>query len=429
MQNKLQTLAEPRPYPAYIPWLMWGLGALLFFSEYFGRVAPSAMVPELMRDFGITALGASVLSTPFYLAYVGMQVPAGMLVDRFGSRYLLSGTSVFFALGCLVFAVASDIMIAQLGRLLMGLGAAFAMVATLRLAMNWFPANRFGLLATLTQALGMLGASTVGTMAVSVGAFGWRPTMLIIGLFFIAFGAIIYFIVRDYPSEQARQQQTQQMVSYNLWDSFLLVIKNRQNWLNGCYAGLLYAPAAVLGELWGPLFVEVSYDVGRAQATYGCGLIFIGFAIGAPLFGWFSDYIKNRKQVMFVSALGCFILLSIIIYAPNLPITVLFTLFFFYGIFCPGVALSYAVASEINPTSIAGTGMAFANMASILIGALLMQPLFGWLMDKSWDGTIINNIPVYLPKDFSLAMAILPLSLIVSMILLFFLRETHCKRL
>lgn len=173
----------------YFPWLIWALGAAFFFSEYFARVAPSVMVPELMQSFHVKALSLGALSAFFYYAYVAMQIPVGALVDRYGSHRLLTVAAALCGISCLLFSMAQTLLIAELGRLLMGFSAAFAFVGALKLATVWFPASRFGLLSGLTQALGMAGAAVgEGPISVSVAAIGWRPTMLSMGIFFVVFG-------------------------------------------------------------------------------------------------------------------------------------------------------------------------------------------------------------------------------------------------
>ena len=99
---------------------------------------------------------------------------------------------------------------------------------------------------------------------------------------------------------------------------------------------------------------------------------------------------------------------------------------FLYGVFNTGVATSYALSSEINPREIAGTSVAFANMASVIIGALF-QPIIGWILDLSWDGKMQNGVPLYSTHAFQLAFLILPICLAISVVLMFFVKETYCK--
>ena len=97
-------------------WLMWALGAAFFFVEYFARVSPSVMIDQLMQHYAVTAVGVGSISAFFYYAYVGMQLPVGLMVDRYGPHRLLSLMAASCAGGCVLFALANDFHAGQVAR-------------------------------------------------------------------------------------------------------------------------------------------------------------------------------------------------------------------------------------------------------------------------------------------------------------------------
>jgi MFS family permease len=408
------------------PWLVWGLGAALFFAEYFGRVAPSVMVPELMRDFKVTAFALGGLSAFFYYPYVAMQVPVGMIVDRYGPHRLLTSTAVICAAGCLLFAFASNLYMAQLGRMLMGFGASFAFVGTLKLATHWFLPQRFGLLAGLTQALGMLGACVgQAPMAWCVEQLGWRKTLVLVSISFLFLAVLIGLLVRDRPYNDARQSK-HKAVRGSLWSGLQQVLLNPQSWWNALYAGLVYAPMAAFAELWGVSFLTNVYHINTQTAAFGSGLIFIGWGIGGPVIGWLSDRIMRRKPILYGSAITGALIIACVLYIPNLPLPVVFLLLFCYGISNTGVAIAYAISSEINPRPVAGTSMAFANMASVIVGTIF-QPLIGWLLDKHAGVTSQVIHLSYNAGDYRFALLLLPICMLLGLIFAKLIKETYCR--
>ena len=118
--------------------------------------------------------------------------------------------------------------------------------------------------------------------------------------------------------------------------------------------------------------------------------------------------------------------MTLALYWPNLSVPMLFLLMFLYGLSNTGVGVSYAVAGEINERRVAGTSLAFANMASIIIGAAF-QPLIGWFLDLQWDGKMVGGIPVYSIEAYRQAMLALPICLAVGLLSTFFVKETYCK--
>ncbi|MBL4647555.1 MAG: MFS transporter [Gammaproteobacteria bacterium] len=424
MMNPVTTTTKS--YMRFLPWIIWGLGALLFFSEYSARVFPSVANVHLMQAFHASGLELGGLSAFFYYAYVGMQLPVGVLVDRYGSHRLLTITALICALSSVLFATATSLAMADVARFLLGFGASFAFIGTLKLASVWFSASRFGLLAGLTQALGMLGAAVgEAPVAVAINHFGWRKTSFILGLVFIALAILIGLIVRNHPPGYVVDKPRAKTVS-SVWNGLSIVLCNRQTWLNGLYVGFLYAPSAAFAELWGVRFLQRVHHISHVTAAFAIGLIFIGWTVGGPISGWFSDKIQRRKPIMIVSAVCGFLLLSLIIYVPQLPIPLIFILLFCYGLTNTGVVISYALASEINPRRIAGTSMAFANMSSVIIGAAL-QPILGWVLDELATGKKVHGLYIYSASDFRSAMSLLPVSMIVSVVFVFFIKETYCK--
>ncbi len=411
----------------FYPWLIWILGAGFFFAEYFARVAPSVMVPQLMETFQVDALSLGALSAFFYYAYVLMQVPVGALVDRYGPHRLLTLTPLVCALGCLLFATSQTLWVAQLSRFMMGFGASFAFVGTLKLATVWFSNTRFGLLAGLTQALGMLGAAMgAGPLSMVVKGVGWQNTMLMIGATLLVLAILIGIFVRDRPNgaSVSAAHHNHHQTTYTIVSGLGIVLRNPQSWINALFVGLLYAPTASFAELWGVSYLSRTHSLDPQIAASCISFIFIGWAIGSPLLGWFSDRIQRRRPALLFSVIASLCLMTIILYVPIHSVPLLFALLFLYGLSNTGVATSYAVASEINPHPVAGTSMAFANMASVIVGAAF-QPLIGWFLDLQWDGQMENGARIFSTHAYQMSMMALPICLALGIGVVMFVKESY----
>ena len=404
-------------------WLIWGLAAAFYFSDYLARVAPDVMLRYLQIDFGIDAAGFGILTSSFYLTYVLMQIPVGLTVDRISIRWLLTVMSIITALGCCVFSFADGLLTAAIGRMLIGFSAAFAFISALRLATSWFPPSMLGLLAGLTQAFGMLGAAA-GQAPVSflVSAVGWRHTMLIIASLFIVLAALLYRYIQDSPTPISHEIKREKRLS--ILGSLRIILSNRQTWLNAFYAGFLYVPTAVIGESYGPAFLQYGRGLGAHSAAFAIGLIFIGWGIGGPLSGWLSDKVGRRKPIMIASAVCGVLLTTAFVFYPNMNTTTAYLLFFLFGFTNTGVAIDYAVSTEIHDRNVVGTSIAFTNMASIFVGAL-MQPCVGYLVDFI-SGSRSKHVETLLLSDFQYAFRILPICSLIALVLSFTIKETYC---
>ncbi|MFY7698382.1 MAG: MFS transporter [Legionella sp.] len=426
MNNLPHTHADSSHYKKQLgfAWLIWGLAAAFFFLDYMARVAPGVMHRQLQVDFGINEAGFGILTASFYIPYVLMQIPVGLAVDRISIRWLLAVMSMVTALGCGVFGLANGLAIASIGRILIGFSAAFAFISALRLATSWFSPTMLGLLAGLTQALGMLGAAAgEAPVAFLVSTVGWQQSMYIIAILFVLLAVLMYLFIQDKPSSTMNEIKFHR--STGVVHSMKIILFHRQTWINAFYAGFLFVPTAVIGESIGPAYLQFGRGLSMHNAAFATGLIFIGWGIGGPISGWLSDRIGKRKPVMLLSALSGFVLSLLFVFYPSLSQTNLYIIFFLFGLTNTGVSIAYAVSTELHGANVVGTAIAFTNMISILVGAL-MQPLVGCLVDMV-SGTRAYNLETLTLADFQSGLQLLPICSFVALILAFLVNETYCK--
>jgi MFS family permease len=274
----------------------------------------------------------------------------------------------------------------------------------------------------------MIGAAT-GARIVPIlnETFGWQNAFKLYAVVFFILSILIYSFVRNRPgadpafSEQALKQRHIQAIPLSA------VIFNRYTWINALYAGLIFAPTDVMGELWGKEFIENIHSISSKEASHAISFLFIGWAIGGPLAGSLADHV-GRRPVMLWSAIFGFILLPFIFYVPGVSLIGLMAVLFLYGLTNTGLIASYTVAGELHHKEHGGFSIAIANMFSVLLGASLM-PLFGKLLDwhaashMGADGILAHTI-----EDYQRSTYILPVCLFIAIICAFFIKETLPKR-
>ncbi len=157
-------------------------------------------------------------------------------------------------------------------------------------------------------------------------------------------------------------------------------------------------------------------------------MIFVGTIIGGPLLGWFSDRLGVRRWPMILNAILSLLVIIAIMRLPHLPYWQLMTLYLALGFFTSAQVLGYPVIAESNPKLITSSSM---GLASVLImgGGAVFQPVFGAIMDAHWGGVILNQVRVYPPEAFQVAMQILPAAFIVGLLMSLLIRETHCREI
>lgn len=407
-----------------LAWVIWLLSALFMFYKYAIEVSPSVMTSHLMAEFGIDGAQLGNLAACYFYAYLLMQIPAGILVDRFGPRKVTTIAIAVCGLGMILFASSANLFLAQLGRFAAGLGAAFAALNCLKLTGNWFPSNRFALMAGLMMTLGMLGAvGGQAPLSAFINALGWRDALFAIGWIGLALAALFFLVVRDKSKYHVDIDLTPKDTS--IWQSCKAVFTSKQSWLLSVYSGLAFAPITVFGGLWGVPFISEAFALSKIQAANVVSLLFIGFAFGAPFWGWLSDYVGNRKKVMYVGTIFATIAFSIILYAP-ISVWFLSTLMVFFGFFISSFLVCFTMIREINAPVVAATAIGFMNSFDAFLGAI-SDPITGMFLDMGWQGKVVDGARVFSVTTYKWALTTVPVYLAVGVVLLFFIKETHCK--
>lgn len=408
----------------FYPWLVWLLAASFFFYKYLLQVSPSVMSEELMRTFQASGAQLGNLAACFFYSYLIMQIPVGILLDRFNPRYLTGTAILISALGVLLFSETSQIMPAYLARWLIGLGAAFAAVSCFKLITIWFPPKRFALLAGLSMTAAMLGA--IGgqvPLSILVNNFEWQVAMKIIALPGFILAALFFLFVKD------KQNQTTQILEnkFTFKEQMVTILKSKQTWLLSFYSGLAFAPVSVFGGLWGVSFLKQAYHLDATAAASTISFIFIGFAIGCPISGWLSDHIQRRKPLMLIGTIIAIITLSLVLYLPQANIFILSTLLLIFGLGASCFFLCFSMVREIHSLTLAATVLGFMNTFDSICEAL-SEPFIGKLLDLGWDGMLNQGARVFSLQDYHLSLSILVLYLVISLGFLVFTRETFCRQ-
>jgi MFS family permease len=410
------------------PWLICAIAMLFYCYNYFLRVSPSVMHNDLTQTFHITATQFGTLAAFYYYAYTPMQLPAGMIFDKYGSRVVLFLACLIAVIGVSIFISANSFAVAGVGRFFIGLGTAFAYIGVLKLASVWLPANRFATVAGLTTAVGMLsGALSQKYLTKIVEVIGYKHalhTSLLVG---IVLSVLILMIVKSRPKNPLYSQPTKPMTMAQMWDALRVIVTNPQMWLIGFIGCLLYLPASVFLDLWGISYLKSVYNLTPSEAVTVSNFTFLGWIIAGPVIGMFSDKIKRRRMPLITAGLLAAILLCVIFYYPYLSITELSIAFFLTGCCCGAHPLCFALGKENNPAAIAGTAVAVTNML-IMAGGAIFQPVVGKLLDYHAANSIgLNGLPIYAASDYTFALSVVPVGVALGIFLAFFLKETYCE--
>ncbi|MDF1684900.1 MAG: MFS transporter [Legionellaceae bacterium] len=396
------------------------IAAFFYCYEFLLRILPGTLQGELSEAFGhISATTFGQLAVLYYFAYSPMQLPVGMLFDRFGPRKLLSLACLCCTIGSYLFMNFSSIYLAGLGRFLVGFGSSFAFVGVLILLTHWLPKRYFSLATGLMTALGMFGLMYGGVKLTELAAT--MPLDKVLMLTVIA-GAVltvlILLIVRDAPGRESENKKSLRCFFGQVW----CVLISREVWFIGFVGASLYTSLSVFGELWGKSYLEQAHHLTKMEAAKVVSAMFLGWAVGAPLSGYWSDRSGRRTRPLVLGAFFALLCITAVLYIPHLSYTSLLVLLFLYGVFSGTEIIVFAMAKERSGAELSGTVFAAVNMI-VTLGAVVYQPLVGFLLDCSSTQTELAGAMVYNISDYQRALLVLPLSLILVIVIGFFLKD------
>ncbi len=394
----------------------WFFCALFFFYAFILRVAPAVMVDDLMKEFSVGAAILGYLSATYLYIYAALQIPLGLVVDKYGLRGVVAGACALCGVGSIIFSLADSVYLAYLGRGLVGAGAAFSFVGALNMAARWFP-SRFAVLGGWAQMMGSAGGFVgQAPLSLAVAIFGWRSCSLSLGIAGLFLAVLLLFTVRDPKEDQTSGD------NFSIWLGLKNVCANTQTWLATLVAAGLTGALLAFGGLWGvPYFMEAR-AIDKPDAANFISIIFVGWAIGAPFFGWFSDRIGRRRILLLWGTFGAALTTGTTILVPTLFTTLVIVVLFLQGFFSASMILGFALAKDNNPSGSSGVALGLINTFVIGSGAIL-QPLVGVLLDYRWTGEMFDGVRVFNLVDFQVSMLILPFVCLISFASAFYIRE------
>lgn len=413
---------------------VWSFGAVFYLLGFFHRVAPAVITAELMRDFEISAVGLGNLSAFYFYSYVAMQIPTGILADRWGPRRLLTLGTLIASMGAVMFALAPGIGWAGAGRFLIGGSVAVAFVALLKLAASWFAPQRFALITGLALFFGIIGAVFAGTpLRLLVDSFGWRTVILFSAATTLLVGVGTWVFVRDFPHEKGFQNFANTPSAAELKSGggiiagIFAVFSYHNTWLLFLIPGGLVGCVLTFSGLWGVPYLTTLHGVSPAVAATLTSALLVAFALGGPFFGWLSDRLENRKTIYLVGCGVSVIGWGGIILVQQLSLSLLLPLLLVTGFFSGCMIISFAFVKESVPPHLSGTVSGVVNMG-VMTGPMILQPAVGWVLDRMWTGDMEAGVRLYSAVAYRSGFSLMLVWVVVSFVLLLFTRETGCRQ-
>ena len=398
-------------------YISWCVLVIFYLYQYVLRISPGVLIEEIRHDFNMNADQFAFVGSMYYYGYSLMQIPLGIMIDRVGIRNTALCSIFLCILGALMLIATNIPMIAYIGRLIGGIGAASAFMSSLKLASDYLPPSKQGVAVGATLTFGAMGALITGKpLNYLLEQFSvWQMSFVV----FIGVGLFILLLAFVYLPKNKKEANIHEFEPSNISSDLLKIITNKRIIIYAVIAIGLYAPLSVMADLWGTAFLVKKFSFTREIASPILMNIYIGMAIGSMVLPYLAEKYNILDKIIVYSALVLLLLFSVIIYGVNLTNSDVVILLILIGFFCGAEMLCFTAALRYTSPRTSGLTIGVVNTFNMLSGALLQQAI-GTYLDYSWQGQLneiglrIYSIEKFI-EAFSILVVIIALCLVIAL--------------
>ncbi len=408
---------------AYVVWLP---AVAVYFLAVFHRSSLGVAGLAATERFGLSASELSSFTVLQLLVYAGMQIPVGVMLDRFGARTMLVAGAFVMTLAQLGFALTGAYAGAVAARVFVGMGDAMVFISVLRLIAAWFPPMRNPVLVAWTALIGQSGALVAAVpLARSLEELGWTTTFLLSAAVGVVLGVVVLVLVRDLPpGSPPRTVKSVRAVGRDL----------KASWRDpGTRLGLwshftAQFGANTMGLLWGYPFFLQGENTGQGIAGLLLSVLVLTQMLGGPLVGWFIAHNPWQRSTVVLAIVGAMAGMwgVVLLWPGDAPVALLVVLVVAVGLGGPGSMVGFDVARTFNPASRLGSATGIVNVGGFL-ASLLVVLAIGVILDVQTPGGSTS----YTPEAFAVAMSVQYVGWVVGAAMIWRYRaraRTHLER-
>lgn len=388
----------PAAAPGLRAWIIWTVGVAAYVLAITNRSSLSAVGVDAAARFDADAATLSMFAVVQLAVYGGMQIPIGVLLDRYGARPIMTVGMILMAVGQLTMALSPSVGVAILARMLLGAGDAAIFPGVLRLIATWFPAQRGPLMVQFTGIVGQSGQLvSLVPLAALLHATSWTITFGSIAGLGILFAVLVFLLIRNHPPDRDDD------VSVDTDTGAIRVVTSAVDTGVGIRAAWAHpgtrlafwshfttpfaGTAFVL--LWGMPFLTAGEGLTTAQAASVMSLyVVVGMLLG-PVMGELSrrvPHLRSQALVLPTVAVQAIAWLSVIAYPGPAPLWLLLVLAVALATGGPASMIAFDHARTHNPSHRLSTATGVTNAGGFL-AALIAILLIGLALDLQGAGT------------------------------------------
>lgn len=386
-------------------WFVYAMITVGYVSAILQRTTFGVSGVQATTRFGINAQELSIFVVLQLAVYAVMQVPVGVLLDRYGTRVMLTVGSVVMALGQFVVGITGSFELAVVARGIVGAGDAMMFISALRVIPVWFPAREVPLVAQVFSLLGQGGQvlSAVPFLAL-LHLEGWRTAFLLTAAIALGAGILCLMFVRDAPPGERRARIS--ISPPDVWRSIKVTWLNPGTRLAMWTHWVTMFTSAVFAYLWGVPYMEQGLGFSSATASLMLTILSVLGAVAGPVLGATTARLpQHRVRVVLIVVLTAMAAWVLVICWPGIPpqgvVVALMVTLAFAG---PGSLIGFEFSRVYNPVAMQGIASGMTNIGGYT-ATLLSMWLIGFVLDVQHQ--MNPSLPLYNLGAFRVAFCVL----------------------
>ncbi len=377
-------------------WLVWGIGVFAYLVAITQRTSFGVAGLAATERFGATASALSAFTVIQLVVYAGLQIPVGVLVDRFGPRVMIATGAALMAVGQLQLAAATSVPAGVVGRVFVGAGDALTFISVIRLIPLWFPTRRVPVLTQLTGQLGQFGQLiSIAPFAFFLHAAGWSPAFVGLAALGVVACVLSAAVLRDAPAGSAKRTTK---LSFRETSGDLGTAWRQPGTRLGLWTHFATQFSGTVFVLtWGYPFLVSGQGRSTATASVLLSLFVVVGIICGPFLGSWVGRHPLRRSTMVLAVVFAIVAAwaAVLLWSGPAPLWLLVLLVLVLAIGGPASMIAFDFARTFNPSHRIGTATGIVNVGGFF-AALVTMYMIGLILD------LLNGAHVFAGGLYSL---------------------------
>lgn len=404
------------------PVLLWAIFTLYFSFQFIPRLSVGILKEDIIARYGIDTIIFGQIVGCYYLGYAGIQIPIGIMLDKYNLKYITVLSILTTVLGILIFLMATEWKYLVFGRFLMGIGSAAGFLSVVKVVNLFFSPTIRPIMISFSFTFGLVGAIFGGTpMKLIFNHFGYDIGFIILAIFgFILACSIL--IIKDRKIKSFRKS-TQDSISTS---AIVKIALNSRILIVGLSGGLLMGFGEGFAGVWSIPFFQQVYGISLENSILISSFVPLGMCFGSPILVLLTEYLKSINLVIFL--VGTLMILAYILMFLYIDwsLQMIATLMFVLGILCCYQVLLCSLLNNIVKDEFIGTAIAVMNCLKMSLG-YFFHVVISYLMYNNGIENISTLGTRFTYKSFAIGLSIIPISCILGLLGFLYLELTKNK--